>query len=46
MLVGIVSGHGLGLVITRSIVKAHAGEIQACNRREDGLLVSISLRTW
>ena len=45
VLVGIVSGHGLGLAITRSNVEAHTGEIQARNRSEGSLLVSISLRT-
>ncbi|MEJ2590371.1 MAG: hypothetical protein P8178_03035 [Candidatus Thiodiazotropha sp.] len=45
MLVVIVPGHGLGLAITRSNVEAHTGEIQAHNRSESSLLVSISLRT-
>ena len=40
----VVSGCGPGLAITRSIDKAHTGEILACNRSE-GSLVSISLQT-
>jgi signal transduction histidine kinase len=38
-----VSGHGLGLAICRSIVLAHGGRIQVCNRRGGGSRFSVFL---
>ena len=38
-------GHGLGLTISARIVMAHRGQIQATNRVEGGLCVSIELPT-
>jgi two-component system nitrogen regulation sensor histidine kinase NtrY len=37
------SGTGLGLPIARRIVEEHGGQMQACNREEGGLSVSITL---
>jgi signal transduction histidine kinase len=36
-------GHGLGLSIARSIVRAHGGDIHLANRPEGGLTVSITV---
>ena len=40
-----VSGHGLGLAICQSIVVAHGGRIQVCNRRSRGSRFSVFLPT-
>jgi signal transduction histidine kinase len=36
-------GHGLGLSIARSIVRAHGGEITMSNRERGGLAVNVQL---
>jgi signal transduction histidine kinase len=36
-------GHGLGLAITRSIVRAHGGDASAMNRPGGGALVRLEL---
>jgi signal transduction histidine kinase len=40
---GRARGHGLGLAITRRIVEAHGGVVEASNRTSGGLQVSIRL---
>ncbi|MBY6203214.1 HAMP domain-containing protein [Maritalea mobilis] len=36
-------GHGLGLSIARSIVRAHGGEIHLANRRDGGLVATMAV---
>ncbi len=39
-------GYGLGLAIVRKVVLAHHGEVQAINRPEGGLELTIRLPRW
>lgn len=39
-------GYGLGLSIVRKVVLAHHGEVQAVNRPEGGLEVTLRLPRW
>ena len=37
------SGHGLGLAFVEVVVRAHGGRVTACNRKEGGAQLSVSL---
>lgn len=39
-----LSGHGLGLAITRRVVELHGGRISASNRPQGGLIVTLDLQ--
>jgi two-component system OmpR family sensor kinase len=39
-------GYGLGLSIVRKVILAHHGEVQAVNRPEGGLELTLRLPRW
>jgi two-component system OmpR family sensor kinase len=39
-------GYGLGLAITRKVVLAHGGQVEARNGEQDGLVITLNIPHW
>lgn len=39
-------GYGLGLAITRKVVLAHGGQVEARNGDKEGLVITLRIPRW